>query len=84
MNNEEKILTVLEQMQTNIGQMQADIKGLEQGQTEMRAEMNERFDAVNERFDNLEFSLNEAWTDIGKMADRLEIHETAYPLPKSK
>lgn len=64
MNNEEKILAILEQMQ-------GDIASLKQGQIDLREEM-------NDRFDSLESSLKMAWEDISSGEKRLTQHEKEF------
>ena len=75
MNNEEKILELLGQMQTDIGEMKADIGQmkvdiihLQQGQSR-----------IIKRIDKLEVDIkrefNEAWRDIGTQEDKLIHHE---------
>lgn len=71
MNNEDKILEILMQMQQ-------DISGLKQDQADLRAEMSKRFDAVDKRFDKLESDLKYAWQDIALVEKRIKQHEKEY------
>lgn len=70
MNNDEKILTLLENMDKRL-------EKLETGQVELRAEMNERFSEMNDRFDSVELSIKEAWKDLEHIEDRVDFHDTA-------
>ena len=57
MNNEEKILAILEQMQGDIASLKQGQATLEQGQEELRVGMNAMREEMNDRFDSLESSL---------------------------
>lgn len=71
MTNEDKILAMLETLTTDVSQLTTDVSNL-------TTEMNERFDAANERFDSIEFSLNEAFKDIGIVETRVKQHEKEF------
>lgn len=78
MNNEEKILAILEQMQGDIASLKQGQAALEQGQEELRVEMNAMHEEMNDRFDSLESSLNMAWQDISSGEKRLIQHEKEF------
>lgn len=65
MNNEEKILAMLEQMQS-------DITGLKQGQSTLRCDMDKRFDKVDKKLEALESSINYAAKDAKAYIQRHE------------
>ena len=68
MNNEEKILAILQQMQ-------GDISGLRQEMNERFAAVDRRFDKVDDRLDFLETCINEAAKDTPMSIRR---HEKEY------
>ena len=70
MNNEEKILAILEQMQGDIASLKQGQATLEQGQEELRVGMNAMREEMNDRFDSLESSLKMAWEDISSGGER--------------
>ena len=73
MNNEEKILAILEQMQGDIASLKQGQATLEQGQEELRVG-----EEMNDRFDSLESSLKMAWEDISSGEKRLTQHEKEF------
>ena len=77
MNNEEKILAILEQMQGDIASLKQGQATLEQGQEELRVGMNAMRE-MNDRFDSLESSLKMAWEDISSGEKRLTQHEKEF------
>ena len=68
MNNEEKILAILQQMQ-------GDISGLRQEMNERFEAVDRRFDKVDDRLDFLETCINEAAKDTQMPIRR---HEKEY------
>ena len=68
MNNEEKILAILQQMQ-------GDISGLRQEMNERFEAVDRRFDKVDDRLDFLETCINEAAKDTQMSIRR---HEKEY------
>ena len=68
MNNEEKILAILQQMQ-------GDISGLSQEMNERFEAVDRRFDKVDDRLDFLETCINEAAKDTQMSIRR---HEKEY------
>ena len=78
MNNEEKILAILEQMQGDIASLKQGQATLEQGQEELRVGMNAMREEMNDRFDSLESSLKMAWEDISSGEKRLTQHEKEF------
>ena len=68
MNNEEKILAILQQMQ-------GDISGLRQEMNERIEAVDRRFDKVDDRLDFLETCINEAAKDTQMSIRR---HEKEY------
>ena len=74
MNNEEKILAILQQMQ-------GDISGLRQEMNERFEAVDRRFDKVDDRLDFLETCINEAAKDTQMSIRRheKEYHEAVLP-----
>ena len=71
MNNEEKILSILETMQGNIETMQGDIKAIKgrlDGIDERFAGVDKRFDGIDERFGGID----ERFDGIDERLDALE------------
>jgi len=84
-NNEEKILAMLENMQGDIQSLKQGQAKLEQGQAKLeqrQAELGQgQVDLraeMNRRFDDLEFGLNEVLSDVGKVEDRIRQHEREF------
>ena len=71
MNNEEKILALLEQMIEKQDQMVARQDKTDAAIADLREEMNERFDAVAA-------SLKYAWQDIALIEKRVMQHEKEF------
>lgn len=71
MNNEEKILQILMEMQTEQRKTNGRLDKLEAGQAELRQEMNERFDI-------LEANMKFAWQDIAFVEKRVQQHEKEF------
>ena len=75
MTNEEKILKLLQTMQTEMSTIKTDVSTLKSDVSTMKAEM-------NERFDSLEASMKFAWQDIGfveeKIDEKIKAHEELY------
>lgn len=69
MNNEEKILAMLESMSKEINGINSRLDKLEAGQEQIREEMNHRFDAVDKRFDELTLAVGDIVTEVGDMMD---------------
>lgn len=85
MNNEEKILALLEQMIEKQDQMvarqdktDAAIADLREEMNSMHEEMNSMHDEMNERFDAVEASLKYAWQDIALIEKRVRQHEKEF------
>jgi len=92
MNNEEKILAILEQMQMEQQKTNARLDKLEQGQADMKTEMDarfaqmdtrfdkvdDRFAQVDARFDRLEFQVKELWKDVNTALDKIDEHEKEF------
>lgn len=62
---------ILQQILSKLESMDGRLDKLEQGQTAMHAEMIGRFDKLN-------YSLNEAWKDIGLIEDHTKEHEREF------
>lgn len=69
MNNEEKILAMLESMSKEINGINSRLDKLETGQEQIREEMNRRFDEVDKRFDELTLAVGDIVTEVGDMMD---------------
>ena len=92
MDNEEKILAVLEKMDARLDKLEQGQTKLEQGQaklTQGQAKLGqaqaklEQGQAdlrteMNIRFDDLEASLGEVLADVGKVEDRIKQHEKEF------
>jgi len=64
MNNEDKILTILEQMQTDIRDLKQGQAKLEQGQATMQIDTNRRFDKLEMGLSRLERNQISMQSDI--------------------
>ena len=78
MNNEEKIIAILEQMQGDIASLKQGQATLEQGQEELRVGMNAMREEMNDRFDSLESGFKMALEDISSGEKRLTQHEKEF------
>ena len=65
MNNEEKILAILTQMQTDISDLKAGQAKLEAAQAKMQ-----------EDIDEIKTNVEYIWEDISRTSDRVDKHET--------
>ena len=71
MNNEEKILAVLELMNDRLSALETDLN-------DFKAEMSDFRSETNEHFERLEASLNYAWEDIALGEERIKQHEKEF------
>lgn len=71
MNNEEKILALLEQMN-------ADISEFKQGQASLKQEMDARFDKVDARFDEVDKTLNSIESSVDYAAKDARMYITRH------
>ena len=73
MNNEEKILMVLEKMQSNMDRMQSNMDRMKSDINEMRTEMNERLDTMDGRLSRVEDRLDTMDGRLIRVEDQLAI-----------
>lgn len=71
MNNEEKILAILEQMQIEQRKTNERLDKLEQGQDALERKMERRFDKVDA-------NLKAIWHDIDYALDKIDEHEKKF------
>lgn len=85
MNNEDKILAILTQMQSDISQIKEEQVAIKHEQVEIRQEQGQlkqgQIDLkayMDKRFSDLEYNLNAAWNDIGIVEKRILQHEKEF------
>ena len=77
-NNEEKILSMLELLVAKVDNLDQRMDKLEQRQDKLEQGLADLRAEMNRRFDELEFSLENAWKDIGLVEDRVVQHEREF------
>jgi len=78
MNNEEKILAILEQMQSDMSNMQTDMSNMKTDISDMKIDISNIKLDMKEGFDRLDFAIKEVVKDIGIVEARIHQHEREY------
>ena len=81
MNNEEKILGILMQMQSDIAGLKAGQAALEAGQADLRkdiADLKAGQAKMQEDISDTKTNVQFIWDDLGHAEDRLDAHDAAF------